>query len=492
MSFLSVLQTFLQAGIGAVQRSWQSKMRDIVSVKDFGAKGDGVTDDTMAIQAAINSFPAGDGTVFFPAGSYKVTDTITVAQNRVHLVGAGSWATQLLFAPTSSKSCVRLSKGASVLFQGSVKGILFYSDDATYTKTALEISDVSGYNIEDIVVGGGVVSGGSKFWSGGAGSRGIWTKGREAVRLDRLYVYADKPIEISPNPNSTISIDHFYFANCYLAANNSPCVTINDGVNLTNVVFDGYQIWAVGTYGLYWVDTTTVGVSQILSLINVRTEQGTSSSAYSVYISHNSALQSLKIENCQLDNARNGIYLRKVERASIYNVIDSATAGTHVNLNADSTVKEIDIRNCYWNTGAIATLTGQKVVFSTQGPVTAALPSTVLYTSVTNPMYGTAAANIGYELTLADGAVASLGPDQTAGMLTVIDSEYLSAIFNLRGTNAAASEVSDPIGVYTATAGAAGTTNIYWSAGNNRYEIQNLRGAARRYKIILSGTYVSF
>jgi hypothetical protein len=62
---------YTPAGVGAVATTVQAKLREIVSVKDFGAVGDGVTDDATAIQLALNHIKTlGGGTLYFPSGTY--------------------------------------------------------------------------------------------------------------------------------------------------------------------------------------------------------------------------------------------------------------------------------------------------------------------------------------------------------------------------------------------------------------------------------------
>jgi hypothetical protein len=96
----SALIGFEPAGSGAVARPTQAKLRETVSVMDFGAVGDGVADDTAAVQAAIDSLPAstasgdpasyqtGGGTVYFPPGVYRISSPIVTTHN-VTLDGAG-------------------------------------------------------------------------------------------------------------------------------------------------------------------------------------------------------------------------------------------------------------------------------------------------------------------------------------------------------------------------------------------------------------------
>lgn len=79
---------FKASGTGAASRSLQSKLTDVVNVKDFGAVGDGVTNDAPAIQAAINSLGARGGTVILPPQVFRLASAIVIT-TPVRLEGSG-------------------------------------------------------------------------------------------------------------------------------------------------------------------------------------------------------------------------------------------------------------------------------------------------------------------------------------------------------------------------------------------------------------------
>lgn len=86
-------------------RTLGERFSDVVNVKDFGAIGDGVTDDTEAIQAALS---AASKAVFFPAGTYITTKTLVVGDNLSLYGDPGGYLydsrTNLLFKSTGEKA----------------------------------------------------------------------------------------------------------------------------------------------------------------------------------------------------------------------------------------------------------------------------------------------------------------------------------------------------------------------------------------------------
>jgi hypothetical protein len=76
------------AGLGAVPTTVQAKLRETVSVKDFGAVGDGVTDDTAAIQAAIN-YAATVGAAVTLSGAEYLCNAQLLLQTGSTILGPG-------------------------------------------------------------------------------------------------------------------------------------------------------------------------------------------------------------------------------------------------------------------------------------------------------------------------------------------------------------------------------------------------------------------
>ena len=92
---------------GYVVRSLQDKLDEMASVKDFGAVGDGVTDDTAAINRALYQLFCREAneevrrSLYFPAGVYKVSSTIMIPPF-AKLYGEGANSTTIQYSTTST------------------------------------------------------------------------------------------------------------------------------------------------------------------------------------------------------------------------------------------------------------------------------------------------------------------------------------------------------------------------------------------------------
>lgn len=109
---------FLQAGTGAAARTIQANLRDVVSVKDFGAEGDGVTDDSPAFLAAITS--VAEAHVYVPTGTYRL-DTMLELNYKETLELAGG-ARLLRTTDTANTDPVIWIKGNFNTIMGAGQG----------------------------------------------------------------------------------------------------------------------------------------------------------------------------------------------------------------------------------------------------------------------------------------------------------------------------------------------------------------------------------
>ena len=252
--------TYNQGGTGAQDRTLTSKLQDTVSVKDFGAVGDGVTDDTAAIQTALNS---GSKNVFLPDGTYFLNETtmrnlsfngLTVptgvrfygsSGSKLLLDGTGDYAHVLVVGQNASDVTVEniTIDGANAYANGFVPAGLGGSANSNCKFINCTIK-----NIQSEVVVRAPASGGLYQREGGAGfvielNGNGSLEGCSAINCQFGIRYAPKSDE-----DCDYTVSNFYAEDCEGVLNTTPSNFDNrdyaqdatyDKLMRSNLVMDG-------------------------------------------------------------------------------------------------------------------------------------------------------------------------------------------------------------------------------------------------------------
>lgn len=114
------------------------------SVTEFGATGDGATDDTQAVQDAINA--ANGNPVWFPAGTYVVNSTLTIPSSGIDIRMANG-------AVIDTSNATNMTGSSSPLFSasGTIDHTELLSADASQGDTSVSVGDSSQFSVNDLV-----------------------------------------------------------------------------------------------------------------------------------------------------------------------------------------------------------------------------------------------------------------------------------------------------------------------------------------------------
>ena len=136
---------FTASGDDATLRTLQSKLRDFKTTDDFGLVGDGATDNSTALQAAIDSFSADDGGVLYvPMGNYRLASQVHV-DRPVLIVGEGD-------TDISTNANTSGTLGTQFKWSGASGEVMFLF--GTQTQANME----AGTTTDEFFFGGGMVN----------------------------------------------------------------------------------------------------------------------------------------------------------------------------------------------------------------------------------------------------------------------------------------------------------------------------------------------
>lgn len=313
--------TYTRAATGAVVRTQDDINAETISVKDFGAVGDGVADDYAAIAAAITS---ATGTltgyrIHFPAGIYSTSEAIVVG-DKANMVLCGDGPNVSVIKPRTAVTTA-VSFGTSGSSYQGIEDLHIQCEDATscigvavtgingfrlnnvaITAANVGIDVVNGFGqhytnfrIDDSITAGIKINGGNdQFFDGGVllnpvgaqpATAGIWVVKNEALWLSNIdCIYQKTGLLLAPtgtdyiswafvsacafdlgtgsgievSPAASATVKGLNFEGCWTSSNTLYGVNVDGAGTVNGLRFNGHRSYANVRSGYYLNSTGTV------------------------------------------------------------------------------------------------------------------------------------------------------------------------------------------------------------------------------------------
>lgn len=240
---------------GGSPRSVSSKLGDIVSVKDYGAVGDGTTDDTLAIQAAVDALAANSGgTLLFPAGTYKITDTITVNRS-INLVGDSIQSTFIHLYVSTAKPAIYFDGTSSIIFGGGVSGMWIWCDKGSVAGDGIKVKGASPAAVTTLAIRDVVVF---------SARDGVTLEGTSANEVYLCTVDNVKVIGAALDPSGDNSMRYGFYVNgaAYNAIQNCEATNVGNSAYGFRINGIGTMLENITTDGCGWVNASLGSINQ--------------------------------------------------------------------------------------------------------------------------------------------------------------------------------------------------------------------------------------